>query len=157
MNILPALFLMLILAPICAGSGEDYIVISEATMSLDRGDALFELNYTLDTFARFYVLALGCKYLEPDLASVLGSYSSIKTVRADPNSAALLVRDAGIKNSDYYLFESKPLGIRVAKFTVVYPEGLSRTFYNVSSTPNVFCKASSKAAWRRSIQGLVLS
>ncbi len=118
--------------------GEVYFEVNDITMTLTGGDALFELNYTLDSFAKLYVLALGAGYIEPDLESFLKSYGDAKTIRADPYSAVLLVKGAGKNNSGYYLFDSRPLGGRVAKFTVVYPGGLSRTFYNVNSTPNVF-------------------
>jgi hypothetical protein len=118
--------------------GEVYFEVNDITMTLTGGDALFELNYTLDSFAKLYVLALGAGYIEPDLESFLKSYGDAKTIRADPYSAVLLVKGAGKNTSGYYLFDSRSLGGRVAKFTVVYPGGLSRTFYNVNSTPNVF-------------------
>lgn len=119
-------------------AGDVYFEVNDITMTLIGGDALFELNYTLDSFAKLYVLALGAGYIEPDLISLLKSYDDVTTVRVDPNSAALLVKGAGKNNSGYYLFDSRPLGARVSKFTVVYPNGLSRTFHNVTSTPNVF-------------------
>ncbi len=118
--------------------GAVYFEVNDITMTLTGGDAVFELNYTLDSFAKLYVLALGAGYIEPDLESLFKSYSDVKTIRADPNSAVLKVKDAGKNSSGYYLFDSRPLGSRVAKFTVVYPGGLSRSFYNVTSTPNVF-------------------
>ena len=143
--------LTVLFLPVCSGAGEDYIKINDLTMYLDRSDALFEFNYTLDSFAKLYVLALGCKYLEPDLQSMIGSYGNVKVVRADPYRAALLASGVGEKNSNYYLFESKPLKSRVSRLTIVYPEGQYRTFYNVSSTPNVFCDARLSAPWRKSI------
>lgn len=134
---------------VCCGSGEEYIYIKDVTMRLNGENATFELNYSLDTFTRLYVLALGCKYLEPELLSFLGNYHKVKLLKADINSAALQVNDAGKYNGGYYLFDSRPLGSRikpinggVAKFTVVYPEGRVRTFYNVTCTQNVFCRAS---------------
>jgi hypothetical protein len=137
MRYIIALLAILIMVPYAAG--EVYFKVNDITMSLVDEDALFELNYTLDSFARLYVLALGCGYIEPDLISMFKSYSEVKTVRANPDSAALLVKKAGKNNSGYYLFDSRPLGVRIAKFTVVYPGGLSRTFHNLTSTPNVFC------------------
>jgi len=135
---------------VCCGSGEEYIYVKDVTMRLNGENATFELNYSLDTFTRLYVLALGCKYLEPELLSFLGSYRNVKLLKADINSAALQVNDAGEYNGGYYLFDSRPLGSgikpingRVAKFTVVYPEGQVRTFYNVTCTQSVFCRASS--------------
>ncbi len=136
---------------ISSGAGGEYIYIKDITMRLNEGNAVFELNYSLETFTRLYVLALGCGYIEHDLRSVLGNYSGVKVIRAGPDSAALLVSDAGKYNSGYYLFDSRPLGTannplneKISKFTVVYPEGRARTFFNVTSTQNVFCESKAK-------------
>ena len=133
-----ALAILAIVILVSCVPAEMYFEVNDITMTLTGGNALFELNYTLDSFAKLYVLALGAGYIEPDIVSFFKSYVDVKTVRADPNSAALLVKDAGKNSSGFYLFDSRALGGRVAKFTVVYPGGLSRTFYNVNSTPNVF-------------------
>jgi hypothetical protein len=132
------LIIMAMIVLVAGAAGEVYFEVNEITMSMIDEDALFELNYTLDSFAKLYVLALGCGYIEPDLISLFKSYDDVKTVRANPDRAALLVRGAGKNNSGYYLFDSRPLGVRVAKFTVLYPGGLFRTYHNVTSTPNVF-------------------
>jgi hypothetical protein len=115
-----------------------YFVVDDITMTLTGADAIFVLNYTLDSFAKLYVLALGAAYIEQDLKSILKSYQDVTTVRVDMNSAEMLVKNAGKNSSGYYLFDSRPMGSSVAKFTVVYPSGLTRTFRNVTSTPNVF-------------------
>ena len=133
-----ALFMVAAIALIACGTGEIYFDVTDISMHLIDGDAIFEVNYTLDSFAKLYVLALGCSYIEPDLISLFQSYNDVKTIRANPDSAALLVRGAGKNISGYYLFDSRPLGVRVAKFTVLYPGGLFRTYHNVTSTPNVF-------------------
>ncbi|MDD4448465.1 MAG: hypothetical protein PHN61_12425, partial [Methanothrix sp.] len=74
MRPLAALFAFLILCGLSTGPavGSEYIDIKEVTMRLDGDNATFELNYTLNTFTRFYVSALGCRYLEPELVSFLG-------------------------------------------------------------------------------------
>ncbi len=134
-------FILAILATymlISSGAGEIYFGVNDITMHLKDGDALFELNYTLDFFAKLYVLALGCSYIEPDLISLFKSYDNVKTVKANPDNAVLLAKGAGKNSSGYYLYDSRPLGMRVAKFTVLYPGGLFRTYHNVTSTPNVF-------------------
>ena len=132
----------------CAAAGGEYLNIEEVTMHLEGENATFELNYTLDTFTRIYVLALGCRYLEPELTSFLGGYGSAKLVKADMDGAAIQVAGAGKYNSGYYLFDSMPFGTRneplkegIARFSVVYPEGRVRTFYNVTATQNVFSQA----------------
>jgi len=137
----------------CAAAGGEYLNIEEVTMHLEGENATFELNYTLDTFTRIYVLALGCRYLEPELTSFLGGYGSAKLVKADMDGAAIQVEGAGKYNSGYYLFDSMPFGTRneplkegIARFSVVYPEGRVRTFYNVTATQNVFSQAKPPAS-----------
>lgn len=132
------IFMMVMVSLISCGAGEIYFDVNDITMQLIDGDAIFELNYTLQFFPKLYVLALGCGYIEPDLVSLFKSYDDVKTIKANPDSAVLLAKDAGKNSNGYYLFDSRPLGMRVSKFTVLYPGGLSRTYHNVTSTPNVF-------------------
>lgn len=141
---LPSVAALFILASVLAAStatGGEYLKIDDITMALDEDNALLQINYTLDSFASLYVLALGCRHLEPDLRGFFPSYKRIKTVSADPYRAILKVEKAGGYSNGYYLFNSIPLGYQVDKFTVIYPTGLSRTFYNITSTPNVFAKS----------------
>jgi hypothetical protein len=137
MRITLIIFLLISLVP-CV-TAEAYFEINDITMTLINSDAIFKLNYTLDSFAKLYVLALGTGYIEPDLMSLFKGYNDAKIIRADPNSATMLVKRAGKSYKGYYLFDSQPLGVRVDKFTVIYPGGLSRSFHNITSTPNVFC------------------
>jgi hypothetical protein len=155
MRPLAALFAFLILSAlsICSAVGSEYIDIKEVTMRLDGSNATFELNYTLDTFTRFYVSALGCRYLEPELISFLGGYRDVTLVKADTNGASLQVVGAGKYNGGYYLFDSMPFGSKdkplkesIARFTVVYPSGRLRTFYNVTATQNVFSQSTQPLA-----------
>ena len=133
----------------CSEDGGMYLHVNEMTMRLEGENATFDLNYTLDTFARIYIMALGCRYLEPELISFLGGYSEVELVRADIDGASLHVKGAGKYNSGYYLFDSMPFGRKEAPlreaipiFSVVYPGGRVRTFYNVTATQNVFSEAS---------------
>lgn len=132
----------------CSAAGSECLRITDVTMRLEGDNATFELNYTLDTFTRIYVMALGCRYLEPELVSFLGGYSDVKLIEADTDGAALKVVGAGKYNSGYYIFDSvpfgsldKPLKESIARFSVVYPEGRVRIFYNVTATQNVFSQA----------------
>ncbi len=143
-----AIFLAAMALIVCCGAAGQYIYVKEVTMHLNGDNATFELNYSLEPFTKLYVLALGCKYLEPDLLSFLGNYSHVKLIKADLNGASLQVRGAGKYNDGYYLFDSRrfgsgnnPLKEGIAKFSVVYPEGRIRTYYNVTSTESVFCSA----------------
>ena len=87
------------------------------------------------------------------MISFLGGYSDVKLIKADIDGAALQVVGAGKYNSGYYLFDSMPFGSKdkplkegIARFSVVYPGGRVRTFYNVTSTQNVFSQAAKPLA-----------
>jgi hypothetical protein len=150
MRRLAVILAVLILSTIanCSAASSEYLYITEVTMRLDGDNATFELNYTLDTFTRIYVMALGCKYLEPELISFLSGYSDVKLIKADTEGAALQVVGAGKYNNGYYIFDSMPFGSKdkplkegIARFSVVYPEGRVRTFYNVTATQSIFSQA----------------
>jgi hypothetical protein len=117
---------------VCAAS---YITYDEVSMALKGSSASLQVNYTLDSIASLYVLALGCRNIEPHFSKQFPSFSSIKTVKADMHHALLLVEDAGKLADGFYVFESKPLRAKVSKFTVIYPGGESEAFYNVTETP----------------------
>lgn len=155
MRQLAAIFSLLILSTIasCSAAESEYLNIKDVTMLLEGENATFVLNYTLDTFARIYVTALGCRYLEPELISFLGGYGDVRLIRADIEGASLQVVGAGKYNSGYYLFDSmafgrkdRPLKEGIPRFSVVYPEGRVRTFYNVTATQNVFSQAAKPLA-----------
>ena len=143
-------FAILVMATMvaCIIADGECIYVKDVTMHLDGDDATFELNYSLDTFTRFYVLALGCRHLEPELLSFLSGYRDVRLIKADTEGAALQVKGAGKYNGSCYLFDSHPFGSRnnpgktgIAKLSVVYPEGRIRTFYNVTSTQIISCPA----------------
>ena len=157
MRRIAAIFALLLLStiPNCSAAGNEYLYITDVTMRLEGNNATFELNYTLDTFTSIYVMALGCRYLEPELISFLGGYSDVKLIKADTDGAALQVVGAGKYNSGYYIFDSMPFGSKdkplkegIARFSVVYPEGRVRTFYNVTATQSVFSQAAKDLAPR---------
>ncbi|HQF17600.1 MAG: hypothetical protein A4E45_01477 [Methanosaeta sp. PtaB.Bin039] len=131
-------FLLATLLLISTAGASFYLQVQDITMTVEKESALLQVNYSLDSFARLYVLALGARHLEPDLKRLFSSYPDIRTLKANPNSAVLEVADAGGYSNGYYLYESHPLDRPIKKFTVVYPQGTSRTFYNVSATPSVF-------------------
>ncbi|HPW73366.1 MAG: hypothetical protein IPI63_03965 [Methanothrix sp.] len=147
-----AVIILVLLAAIafssCGSARGDYIKVRDVTMHLEGDRATFDLNYTLDTFARLYVLALGARQLEPDLISFLGGYKDVKLIKADESRASLQVNGAGKNLDNCYLFYSRPFGSKdkplkrgVERLSVVYPGGKVDTFYNVNSTQNVFYEA----------------
>ncbi len=133
--------IILILAS-SASANISYIQIKDVTMFPEGDELRFQVNYTLEPFARLYVLALGCRHIEPELIRLFSSYKNIRTVKANPATATLVADNAGAYLDGYYLYDAKPLSIPVSKFTVVYPEGISRTFMNVTWTPNIFVEKS---------------
>ncbi|ABK15254.1 MAG: hypothetical protein H5T42_01585 [Methanothrix sp.] len=132
-----------------ASAGLSYIQVKDVTMIPDGDDLKFNVNYTLEPFARLYVLALGCRHIEPELVRLFSSYQNVKTVKAKPSTATLVVENAGTYLDGYYLYDAKPLSSPISRFTVVYPEGVTRTFINVTSTPSIFVE---KNALRKAVR-----
>ena len=139
------LFWLICLPP---ASASGYIQVHEVVMHLEEENASFDLKYSLDTFTRLYVMILGCRSLEAELRSFLGSYDQVELLSADISKATLYVRGAGKYNSGYYLFDATHFGGRdqpivdgITQFSVIYPGGRNRTFYNVTATQNVFSQA----------------
>jgi hypothetical protein len=138
------LALMTCLMPLADGSS--YIYVKDITMRLENENATFELNYTLEAFTMLYVLVLGCRYIEPDLLSLLGKDAAATLVRVGPESAALEIAGAGEKkygynNSQYYVFKPRKMSTTAEYFKVIYPDGAFRSYDNLSETPAVFCNA----------------
>jgi len=135
------LLLFILASPSFAEQGREYIKVQEVTMSLLDGDAVFDVSFDLDPFAKLYVLALGTKYIEPELISLISDFDNVTVTKTEPHRAVLVSKGAGEFRSGYYLYDSRQLSYQVPKLTVVYPERLSRTFYKVSATPSVFSEA----------------
>ncbi|NYT02637.1 MAG: hypothetical protein GKC10_07775 [Methanosarcinales archaeon] len=134
-------FLIICATAVSMASGGEYLQVDEVTMSVNGNATVFQVNYTLDNFARLYVLALGCRHLEPDLDRLFTGYPETRITRADPYRAVIEIDGTAKYSSGYYLFDSRPLGTRVETFRVIYPRGMVRTFNNVTSTPNIFIEA----------------
>lgn len=139
--LLVLLVIFVLAGPSLAERGREYIQVQEVTMSLLDGDAVFDVLFDLDPFAKLYVLALGTKYIEPELIDLFSDFDNVTVKRTEPHRAVLVSKGAGEFRSGYYLYDSRQLSQEVPKLTVVYPERLSRTFYEVSATPSVFSEA----------------
>jgi len=135
------LMIFILAAPALAERGREYIQVREVTMSLEDGDAVFDVKFGLDPLARLYVLALGTKHIEPELIDLFYDFGNVTVTRTEPHRAVLVSRGAGELKSGYYLYDSRLLRHEVPKLTVIYPERLTRTFYQVSATPSVFSEA----------------
>lgn len=135
------LLVLVLLMGACTGeSNRNYIHVKEVTMTLKGGDAVFNVDFDLNSLAKLYVMALGSKYLENNLNHLFAGFGNIATVKSNMNQAVLVARDAAEYDSGYYLFESRPLGHKVPRLTVIYPEGHTYSLDNVSDTPSVFCE-----------------
>ncbi|OPY53066.1 MAG: hypothetical protein A4E48_00914 [Methanosaeta sp. PtaU1.Bin060] len=142
-----ALAALLTVAVHC-GEAADYIYVKEITMHMSDGNATFDLNYSLETFAKLYVLALGCRYLETDLLSFFKGCGGVKLLRANTNYASVEVTNAGKYVEGRYLFDPLSIGSKevplrgtIPRFTVISPEGRACTFYNVTSLRSIVREA----------------
>ena len=148
----------LLTVAVYGGEAGGYIYVKDITMHMSDGNATFDLNYSLETFARLYVLALGCRYLEPDLLSIFKGCGAVKLLSAGTNCASVKVTKAGKYAEGRYLFEplsrdSKDVTLKdgIPRLTVIYPEGRSLTFYNVTSVQSIFREAEALSSANTSI------
>ena len=135
------LLLFVFAMPSSAERGREYIQVQEVTMSLEGGDAVFDVKFDLDPFARIYVLALGTKYIEPELIDLFSDFDNLTVAKTGPSRAVIVSKGAGEFRSGYYLYDSKELSQTVPKLTIIYPGRMVRTFRDVSVTPSVFSEA----------------
>jgi hypothetical protein len=145
-RVVAAIILLIFLAN--GGLAGNFLSVKDITMYLNEGNATFQLNYTLDTFTKIYVLVLGSRYIQPDLVSMFGNFDDIKIEGVDHQSATILAAKAGKYNGSHYFFDSRPLEIddsilqnKIKKFRVIYPGEPNQTFYNISCTPEVLYRA----------------
>jgi hypothetical protein len=86
------------------------------------------------------MLLFGSKNLEPKIKEIFANFTEVKILQIGSNSASLQITNISKKNDQYYLHESRQLGMQPDTLTLVYPDGTRRNTLNPESTPNAFYK-----------------
>ncbi|NJD77682.1 MAG: hypothetical protein FIB08_11400 [Candidatus Methanoperedens sp.] len=109
----PALVLVLValllasIFPIAASAPEKRSLdISSLTITFDKTDAIFTVNYDFDRLPKMYLLLFGSKNLEPKIRSMFANFDyEIKKI--DQDQAILRVKNFSRFEKGYYLHDSR--------------------------------------------------
>ena len=123
-----------------------YLDVYHITMELDGPDAKFTVHYELDIIAQLYVLFLGSGNIEPSIEDIFYDFNDIQVISIRKNYAVVEALNVSYMDPEQkgavYFHDSHPLGTNVETLEVQFPSGVSRTFSDVSATPNVFFEIS---------------
>lgn len=119
-------------------SGEEYIHFKQVTMQFQGTDAVISISYGLDMFSDMYVFLQGAHNLEPAIKSFFSDFGYVEVLELNRDHAVIFVKDVSRKNDEFYLHDSHELGGTTDVFTMIYPDGSTRSITDASSTPDTF-------------------
>ena len=119
-----------------------YLEVKSITMTLEGQDATFNIKYELDTIAQVYVFLLGTGSLESAIYGMFEDFDNIEVLSVREDNAVVKVTNVSYQDPEQggnILFhDSHNLGTTVDTLILVFPSGVERIFYDVSTTPNTF-------------------
>ena len=127
--------------PICAYAmpeNNDIIHLEKVVMSFDKTDTSVTVTYSLNFFARMYILAFGTRHLESSFMDIFSKYEDVKIEEVGYDTVKISLKDVSRLSDDYYLHDSRDLDTIVHSLEVIYPDGQTKTVNDVKATPNVF-------------------
>ncbi|NPE31488.1 hypothetical protein HNV12_26730 [Methanococcoides sp. SA1] len=116
----------------------DIIHLEKVVMSFDKTDTSVTVTYNLNFFARMYILAFGTRHLESSFMDIFSKYEDVKIEEVGYDTVKISLKDVSRLSDDYYLHDSRDLGVIVHSMEVIYPSGQTKTVNDVKATPNVF-------------------
>ena len=108
------------------------------TITFDGVNATGELEYNTGFLTDLYVFFFGSRNLDPYISNFLFGFSEYRVVAFQGNSVMIEFTNSSRVVDRYYLHDACPLGSPVQRLVLVYPDGETRIYENVSATPNTF-------------------
>lgn len=117
-----------------------YIHLDSMVIEFSKADAEISIEYHLSPFAQAYIFLFGSKHLEPKIEEIFYDFDNVNVQKIGRTSALIQVKGISRKSDgdEYYLHESRKLGMSPDTLTIVYPEGARRNIENAKFTPNTF-------------------
>lgn len=115
-----------------------YIHLDQVIIEFDKTDAEVSIEYHLSPFAQVYMFLFGSRHLEPKINEVFFDFDEVTIQEIGRTHAKVLVKDISRQSSEYYLHDSRQLGIKPDTLTLVFPDGTRRNAENAKETPNTF-------------------
>lgn len=141
-TIITGILVALLLLPVVHAETPRYMHVTSITMEPDGANAIFTVRYELDFIARFYVLFLGSGNIEPAIYDLFYDFENVKITNIRKDYAVIRASNVSTRGSEqmggFYYHDSHKLGTTVDSFTVIFPNGGTKTFFRINATPNAF-------------------
>ncbi|MBC2698622.1 MAG: hypothetical protein HF976_04425 [ANME-2 cluster archaeon] len=122
-----------------------YLQVESITMTLEGPDATFNIEFELDIIAQMYVLFLGTGSIKSAIYDIFDDFDNVEVLSVRKDSAVVKVMNVSYhdpeQGGNMFFHDSHNLGTNVYTFKLVFPSGVERIFYDVSTTPNTFFEA----------------
>jgi hypothetical protein len=122
-----------------------YLHVESITMTLEGPDATFNIEFELDIIAQMYVLFLGTGSIKSAIYDIFDDFDNVEVLSVRKDGAVVKVRNVSYhdpkQGGNMFFHDSHNLGTIVDTFKLVFPSGVERIFYDVSTTPNTFFEA----------------
>ncbi|KKG07711.1 hypothetical protein EO95_18730 [Methanosarcina sp. 1.H.T.1A.1] len=115
-----------------------YIHIDSMVIEFDKTDADVQIKYSLSPFAQAYMFLFGSRHLEPKLEEIFFDFENIEIQRIERTSAVIHIKDISRQNDEFYLHDSRKLGMQPDVLTLVYPDRTRQNIEHARATPYIF-------------------
>jgi len=115
-----------------------YIHINSMVIEFDKTDADVQIQYHLSPFAQVYMFLFGSKHLEPKIEEIFFDFDNIEVLKIGRTSAVIHIKDISRQNDEYYLHDSRILGMQPDVLTLVYPDKTRQNIERAKATPYLF-------------------
>lgn len=118
-----------------------YLDISQVTINFEKSDAVFTVQYELNTLPKIYVLLFGSKSLEPRIQEIFADFH-YEVIRVDEGWAILRMKNISRLDKGYYLHDSMKFGETLRTVYITTPDSpRPREYININMTPNIFYRS----------------
>lgn len=121
-----------------------YIHINSMVIEFNKTDADVQIRYRLSPFAQAYMFMFGSKHLEPKIEEVFFDFEDMEVLRIGRTSALIRIKNISRQNDEFYLHDSRELGMQPDLLTLVYPDKTRQDIEYAKATPAVFYEIKSK-------------
>ncbi|KKG13872.1 hypothetical protein EO98_00810 [Methanosarcina sp. 2.H.T.1A.6] len=117
-----------------------YIHIDSMVIEFDKTDADVQVKYSLSPFAQAYMFLFGSRHLEPKIEEIFFDFEDVEVERIGRNSALIHIENISRQNDEFYLHDSRKLGMQPDVLTLVYPTTARQNIEHATATPDLFYK-----------------
>jgi len=114
------------------------IHITRVEMSFNNENALTEIDYEVGFLTEIYIFFFGSRNLNPYMDQLLFDFEEYQIISIRGTTATIELLNVSKFSGEYYLHNSRSLGMPVDQLILVYPDGKYLTFNNAVETQSIF-------------------